>query len=114
MARHTPKKVTFESNSWNGSNTEEFKAWAEPFLPALFNGHTRVWSIIDNQNDPQNVIPNGILRSSVSNVRYSSFTVDFVLDGLVLAGPLFGGLPSVFGISSLQNVTPALLNEQFD
>ncbi len=107
MTTYKAKDPTFEGNVWDGDNTEAFKVWAEPLLPSVPDGLTRVWDLIDNANDPDNIITDGILRAQVAGSPMPNRTF-FVKGDVALAGPLFDGQPSTFGVTTM-NVLPAAL-----
>ena len=113
MTTYVAKVPTFEGNVWTGNNTEEFKAWAEPLLPAVPEGLTRVWDLIDNANDPDNVVVDGILRAQVSGSSMPNRTF-FVLGDVAIAGPLYDGQPSAFGVTSMNLLPAALVAEQYE
>lgn len=114
MATYVMKVGTFESGTWTGDNTEEFKAWVEPFLLPAPDGFSRVWDVIDNDLDPENVIVDGTLRAHVPGQTMSPYRNMFIKHEVALAGPLFDGQPSAFGLTSMNIMSPAVLAEQYE
>jgi hypothetical protein len=114
MTTYVAKIGTFESDSWTGENTEQFKTWVEQYLPTVPVGFTRAWDVIDNADDPENIVVDGILRVQVPGQTSSIYRTHFVRDEIAMAGPLFNGQPSAYGVTSINLMPPARLAEQYE
>ncbi len=113
MTTYTQKIPTFETNTWDGTNTTAFKAWVEPFLPDS-QGFDWVWDLIDNVNDPENVIEDGILRGRVLEISYGPWNLLFVKNEVALAGPLYDGASNPYSGTAVSSQPAAFITAMYN